>query len=301
VEDLYSIKRKLETYKKMRQMADAMKLAAITGYSSLSKRTVSVKNYLDKANEAAACLLHSLSLGAHGQVDPLGFFENISSSRSLVIIVGATRELGSGCVGMLKSFLPKIVHPTIESPVDFILLGKSGGKFLAGQPFEENTYRIVREIKDFSFHGLTEIVSELADFVSSKELLYKKCMVVNMRFKSWLAHQRNAKVILPLSSNQDVKEALVLRKQERSSAGDYLLEQDAFELGVQLRKKLVYISLLYEIVESLTAENVSRYIAMDKAVTNADKCIDEISLKMNKARQVMITKQITEISCYTDS
>jgi F0F1-type ATP synthase gamma subunit len=39
---------------------------------------------------------------------------------------------------------------------------------------------------------------------------------------------------------------------------------------------------------------------MDKASTNSDRCITELSLKMNKARQILITKQITEIASYAD-
>jgi len=305
MEDLYSIKRKLETYKKMKQMAEAMKLAAITGYSSLAKKILLAKNYLTKVNATVASFLCNVE--AICQNDECtdsslylpDFFQENNALRSLVIVVGATKELGTGHTSMLKSFLPKIIMPSATAPVDFFFLGKSPRKAFSSLVFEQDSYRVVGEIRDFSFNTLASTVDEITKFISSSNMDYKKCMIVNMRFKGLFSHQRNAKIILPIIKNQEIKELVEVYKAQ-PRIHDYLLEQAPDQIGILLRDKVVATSIWYEIIESLCAENASRYVSMDKAVTNAEKCIGEISLKMNKVRQIMITKQITEISCYTD-
>jgi F-type H+-transporting ATPase subunit gamma len=48
-------------------------------------------------------------------------------------------------------------------------------------------------------------------------------------------------------------------------------------------------------LESVAAEHAARMTAMDSASKNANDMIDSLTLKMNRARQAAITKEIIEI------
>ena len=55
-------------------------------------------------------------------------------------------------------------------------------------------------------------------------------------------------------------------------------------------------SILYgALVEAIASENGARMQAMDSATSNAQDKIDHLTLQYNRARQVSITQELTEI------
>ena len=55
-------------------------------------------------------------------------------------------------------------------------------------------------------------------------------------------------------------------------------------------------SLIYgALMEAVASENGARMTAMDNATSNAEDIISDLSLKYNRARQVSITQELTEI------
>lgn len=61
-------------------------------------------------------------------------------------------------------------------------------------------------------------------------------------------------------------------------------------------------SLLYSAhMQTKTAEQGSRRVAMESATDNADELIDKLTLQYNQARQAAITQEITEIVAGADA
>lgn len=298
MEDVYSIKRKLETYKKMQQMSEAMKLAAITSYSNLLKKTNALRKYTQELNKTTADFIQATYKDADpNQIKrslPI-FFSNPKSERSLVIILGSTKELGSGYFGALKTIIPKAITPSKTNPADFILIGKSAKRALSFQEFDPLHHKIIDEKTEFKTQGIPELAKETTKFIIRNNKHYKECIIINLRFRNLLAHDKNIKTITPIEEN-----AGIIENMNSNCSEEIMFQEKLSDLGENIAKRLIYLSLIYEMYESVTAENAARYITMDKAVTNADTLIDEMTIKMNKARQIMITKQIAEISCYTD-
>jgi len=55
--------------------------------------------------------------------------------------------------------------------------------------------------------------------------------------------------------------------------------------------------MLYDVIlEAKASEHSARMIAMKNAKDNAGKIAFELTLKYNKARQAMITKEVSEIT-----
>ncbi len=76
---------------------------------------------------------------------------------------------------------------------------------------------------------------------------------------------------------------------------DYIYEQSPRSLFRDLLPKYVGISIYRALLESEAAEHAARMTAMDSASNNASDMIDSLTLKMNRARQASITKEIIEI------
>jgi F-type H+-transporting ATPase subunit gamma len=76
---------------------------------------------------------------------------------------------------------------------------------------------------------------------------------------------------------------------------DYIYEQAPERLLANLLPKYVAIQLFRGMLESVAAEHAARMTAMESASNNASDMIDALTLKMNRARQASITKEIIEI------
>ena len=76
---------------------------------------------------------------------------------------------------------------------------------------------------------------------------------------------------------------------------DYLYEPDSKEVIDALMKRYIE-SLIYQgIVENVACEMSARMVAMKSATDNAGDIINRLQLKYNKARQAVITQEISEI------
>ncbi|HVZ17264.1 MAG TPA: ATP synthase F1 subunit gamma [Terriglobales bacterium] len=76
---------------------------------------------------------------------------------------------------------------------------------------------------------------------------------------------------------------------------DYIYEQPPKELFEGLLPKYVAVQIFRALLESNAAEQAARMTAMESATNNASDLIDSLTLKMNRARQASITKEIIEI------
>jgi F-type H+-transporting ATPase subunit gamma len=84
-------------------------------------------------------------------------------------------------------------------------------------------------------------------------------------------------------------------KKENDSHVETLFEPDAETILNQLIPMMVTDVAYSDWMESTTAEQGSRRMAMKTATDNANDLVDELQLAYNKARQAAITQEITEI------
>jgi len=96
-------------------------------------------------------------------------------------------------------------------------------------------------------------------------------------------------------SQADQKEAEEEARKFGTSEVDYIYEQPPAELFAALLPRYVTTQLYHAMLESVAAEHAARMTAMDSASNNASDMIDSLTLKMNRARQAAITKEIIEI------
>lgn len=76
---------------------------------------------------------------------------------------------------------------------------------------------------------------------------------------------------------------------------DYIYEPDAKTILDQLLPRQVRFQLYWALLETRASEHGARMSAMDLASTNAMDVISELTLKMNRARQESITKELLDI------
>ena len=76
---------------------------------------------------------------------------------------------------------------------------------------------------------------------------------------------------------------------------DYIVEPNPADVFAELLPKLVVIQVLRALLENAVGEHTARMTAMDAATKNTKELIGSLTLKMNRARQAAITKELIEI------
>lgn len=86
-----------------------------------------------------------------------------------------------------------------------------------------------------------------------------------------------------------------LEKPGKGQHWDYIYEPDAKSLLTLLLERYVESSVYQGMVENIACEQASRMMAMKNATDNASEVIHDLKLDYNKARQALITKELSEI------
>ena len=139
----------------------------------------------------------------------------------------------------------------------------------------------------YSFDGIAPLATQLMqDYIADRN--DRVCMVYN-HFRS-MGHQVPVTDQLLPFKEESVDNA------GREAAHDYILEPGPDELLAALLPSATRIRLYRVLLDSVTAENAARMIAMQTATDNAQELIDDLSLEYNKRRQQAITAELADIT-----
>ena len=76
---------------------------------------------------------------------------------------------------------------------------------------------------------------------------------------------------------------------------DYIYEPSDHTVLSELLPRFVEMQIYHSILESIASEQSARMVAMRSATENAKELIQDLTLIYNKARQEMITKELSDI------
>lgn len=160
---------------------------------------------------------------------------------------------------------------------------------------------LYHEMTEKGFHLVNEtlISSDKLDFSILREYVTQavdayldgkagKVQVLYTRFVNTMTFMPAIDQLLPCDVKAEVK------KQDDSHV-ETLFEPDAETILNQLIPMMITDVAYSNWMESTTAEQGSRRMAMKTATDNANDLADELQLAYNKARQAAITQEITEI------
>lgn len=97
------------------------------------------------------------------------------------------------------------------------------------------------------------------------------------------------------------EELLPFEASEGETEHDALYDSDAEELLARIVPEYVGGIIFSTVCESVASESAARRSAMNSANKNAGEIIDTLMLKFNRARQAVITQEITEIVSGADA
>jgi F-type H+-transporting ATPase subunit gamma len=274
------IKNRIKSAKNISQVTKAMQMVASSKMRQAKNRVEQSQPYHRKIFEATAALMAKTDYHLH----PL-LSKPARDLRPLLVLITTNRGLcGNLNVNLFKKvtefFQTKIENQKVVG--DYLTLGTKGADFVLtlGGGY----------LADFSdltpFHTSVNPISQTVttQFVEGKNtsvwLLYN-------HFVNVLQQEPVVKEILPLKATANVsiqdEETEYLIEPSPKKILDFLLP---FYLEAQLREA---------ILEAEACEYAARMLAMKNATDNALDLKEGLTLKYNKARQQMITSEISDM------
>ncbi|HYA13125.1 MAG TPA: ATP synthase F1 subunit gamma [Syntrophales bacterium] len=278
---LKDIRRKIVGVKKTKQITRAMNMVAASKLKAAQLRMENFRPYAIKFMD----VLSSLALRVDAESHPLLAVREPKKIR--VICMTSDRGLCGGFnTNLIKTAEKFIRDKTKEGKeVEVITVGRKGRDYF------RKKQKIVNQWADvfgkFDITLAVKISDEIIPSFIREE--YDELYVVYNEFRNIAVQRPSVVRLFPLPSigkDEDV---------DPNKRIEYIYEpSDEILLG-KLLPMYVHVLVFRALLETSAGENGARMVAMDNATKNCEEMIQNLTLKMNKARQSAITAELMDI------
>jgi F-type H+-transporting ATPase subunit gamma len=282
------IKRRISSVNNTKKITKAMELVAGSRLRRAQARIEALRPYADRMQQLVVDVA-SATGEAHDQ--PLLARRDVKT----VAVVALT-----GDRGLAGAFNANVVRRALEiarehraagNEVVWLVVGRRGA----------STLRFRRQSITADYTGITDrpayadaqaIAKRVAALYSDGEV--DRVVMVYNHFLSALTQRLDEVELLPVPEEAITGEAVTIE-------GSYIYEPDGREILAELIPAYLEITIYRALLESTASEHGARMTAMRNASENAGELIDDLTLKMNRARQAEITQEILEVVAGADA
>lgn len=266
------IKTRIKSVESTRQITKAMELVATSKLRRAKERAENTRPFHRVLAEAISCLQ------ATAVDSPSVFTQKREVKRTCFVVIAGDRGLAGG----YNSNLFRMVREQIQAQDCVLPVGKKA---------LEHYRRHSNEILSTAFSQTAAI--GVGDCKQVAKILcegfekgsFDRVVVAYTYFQNMLSQTPKTTDLLPIAvENGDEKKY-----------ADFLLEGSAKELIAAIVPQYISGILYATVCESAASEHGARRTAMNAANKNASEIIDTLVLKYNRARQAVITQELTEI------
>ncbi len=270
------IKTRIKSVKSTMQITKAMELVATSKLRRAKERAESSSAYQKLLLEAISDVESSSNAISSEWSDKREI------KKTLYIVIAGDRGLAGG----FNSSIFKMTEALAKGGEALALpIGKKALEYFTRREWKLfDRFPIASEL---GVGGAMRLGARVASAFVGKEI--DRVVLVYTKFVSMLTQ-------LPV-----YEELLPLKKEENTPSGDPIYDGDAEELLSRIVPEYVGGVIYSAICQSVAAECAARRSAMSSANKNAEEMIDSLMLKYNRARQAVITQEITEIVSGADA
>ena len=265
------IKTRIKSVESTRQITKAMELVATSKLRRAKERAEASRPYR-KVMERAIAGLHS----AAGE-NPSVFITGREVQRTCYIVIAGDRGLAGGYNANLFRMIKAML-----TPGDCVLpIGKKALEY-----YRRSGCEILSDFFSVTATVGTGDCAQIAGLLCEgyEAGRFDRVVVAFTYFQSMLSQVPQTHRLLPIALSQ-----------EKEDYGDALIEGDPVELIAKIIPQYLSGVLYTCLCEATASEHGARRTAMNSANKNATEIIDTLVLKYNRARQAVITQEITEI------
>ena len=264
------IKARMKSVTGTMQITKAMELVANSKLRRAKDRVEKSRPYYEILRKAIA------SIESSGDINS-PFNKKRETNKSLVIVIAGDRGLAGG----YNSSVFKLAEHVANESSSFLPIGKKALEYFRH-----------REKKLFLDSAAVTADVGVGDCLSLGEAItaaylngeFDTVNVVYTKFVSMMSQLPIYETVLPFDDEDN-----------DSCDCDVLIEDDAEEMLLKIVPQYIGGILWSAISEAIASEHGARRSAMNAANKNAEEMLDTLMLKFNRARQAIITQEITEI------
>ena len=233
------------------------------------------------------------------------YFRRSDSKKTIAVVITSNKGL---CGGYNVNVLKKVNEYVNENPneeIEYITLGKKAAAFVARTG---NTLSA-----DFSPEFTDNIdprfVKSVTQVVYDKYLTgdYGKVVVFYNYYVNSIKQVPVAREFLPIDDAavkkylEDIVDDEQALKEIAHDVTDYIIEPSMEAIAMDVIPMILDMMFYDIILESKASEHSARMVAMKAAKDNSKKIADMLTLQYNKARQWLITREVSEIVAGVES
>ncbi|MDT6327040.1 F0F1 ATP synthase subunit gamma [Enterococcus faecium] len=288
---LNEIKTRIASTKKTSQITRAMQMVSASKLTKSEASSQKFQVYATKVREivthlTATQLNDIASENPRGDINYNSMLLSRPVKKTGYIVITADGGLVGGYNSSILKQTMSILEEDHQSPDDYVMIaiGGTGADF-----FKARGINLAYELRNLSdqpsFDEVRKIVN-MATTMYQNEVFDELYVCYNHHINS-LTSQFRVEKMLPIS-DLDPEEATTFEQ-------EYIFEPSKEEILSQLLPQYAESLIYGAIVDAKTAEHAAGMTAMKTATDNAANIIDELTVSYNRARQGVITQEITEI------
>ena len=280
VETLKTLRRRIDTIKNTKQITRAMQMVAAAKFRRSDAAYQSGSPYSSGISQMMKRLLASVPSPPH----PAFHKREV---RNVLLVVMTTDR---GLCGSFNTTLIKTAENFIKNranvSIDLYCIGKKGYSY-----FNRHGYTIIDRIVDLGGRVDGNIAYKVATNLEEYFLTgrYDQIVFLYSHFITKATNTPRLEEFLPLTKNKDKPET------ENVRGIEYIFEPTVRDVFDAIVPRYLVSKLYITMAEHFTCEHGARMIAMTNASRNCDELVDSLTLKLNKARQAAITKELLDI------
>ena len=273
-----ALKGRIRSVSATRKITSAMELIA---NAKLQKQRVQMeknREYADTLRQIVSQIL------ANNPESECVYLKKNQSPRTLTFMF--TSDMG--LCGAYNANLLRMAGEVLDPQDPMIVIGTKGTSTL-----RQKGFNLIREpigSDHVDFYVFNDLADEALKLYVSGEI--GKIQILYCQFVNAVTFTPQLLTLLPVSPME--REGREFKVETLFEPGPYAILNSLIPMYVR--------SLLYSThMQTKTAEQGSRRVAMESATDNADELIDKLTLQYNQARQAAITQEITEIVAGADA
>ena len=280
---LKDLRNRIASVKATQKITKAMQMVAAAKLRRAQTAAEAARPYAERMEKVLANLAGGISGGG-----PALLAGNGRDQIHLLVVCTAER----GLCGGFNSSIVRLARERINllmsqgKTVKILCVGKKGWDQLRRQ-YEKNIIELVdlRSVKQLTFDNADPIGHKIIALFDSGG--FDVCTLFFSRFKSVVVQVPTAQPLIPAQ--------IAGAAAETGMKAAYEYEPDEGEILSSLLPRNISVQVFRALLENAASEQGARMSAMDSATRNAGEMIKKQTMKYNRSRQAMITKELIEI------
>ena len=283
---LKDLRNRIDSVKSTKKITQAMKMVAASKLKKAQSLAEKGRSYSSGLDSIVKGLVNSNESIEHPLLD-----NNVGGNSSLIIVVSSDR----GLCGGLNSNIVKAVKKKIDKlegekkSASLVCIGKKGYDLLSGLYEKMFNFEVKQiNIGEIDYKFTEEVGKKILNSFYKND--FQECSLFYNHFNSVISQEVKVEKLIPYPKSSETD------TENQNNIDTYFeYEPNEEEVLSKILPKNFIVQIYKAILESRASEQGARMTAMDNATRNAGEMIDNLSLKYNRQRQAIITKELIEI------